>query len=125
MYIRFALKNTKMILSNYMLWMAILFNVLTNIGFNYASKVDTKLPKYWMLFIGSLVFGFLNSYCFTESLRSIPLNVACAIFFSVTIVGMCAVSYFLFHETMNWKQTLGIFVIVAGVILVNAGDKHA
>jgi len=106
-----------------MLWLAILFNVLTNIGFNYASKVDTKLPKYWIIFVGSLVFGFLNSYCFTESLRSIPLNVACAVFFSLTIVGMCVVSYFLFHETMNWKQTLGIFAIIAGVILVNAGDK--
>lgn len=109
-----------MVFSNYMLWLAILFNVLTNVGFNYASKVDVKLPKYWIIFIGSLVFGLLNSFCFTECLRTIPLNIASAVFFSLTVVGLCLMSYFWFHEAINWKQAVGIFVIISGVVMVNA-----
>jgi len=70
------------------------------------------------LFI-SLIFGLLNSICFTESLKQLPLNIASAVFFSITIIGLCLVSYFWFHETTNWKQFLGIFIILIGVVLVN------
>lgn len=108
-------------LTNYMLWLAILFNVLTNIGFKYASMVEKNPPRYWSIFIGSLFFGFLNSYCFTESLRSVSLNNASAVFFSLTIVCLCLVSYFWFQESLNWKQIAGTFTIVAGVVLINAG----
>jgi multidrug transporter EmrE-like cation transporter len=103
-----------------MLWLAILFNVLTNIGFKYTSMVEKNPTKYWITFIISLVFGLLNSYCFTEALKNTPLNIASAIFFSVTIIGLCLVSYFWFQEPINFKQTLGIFIIIAGVLVVNA-----
>lgn len=109
-----------MVISNYMLWLAILFNILTNIGFKYASMVEKNPAKYWVIFIGSLVFGLLNSYCFTEALKTIPLNIASAIFFSVTIIGLCLVSYVWFQEPINFKQTIGIFVIIAGVLIINA-----
>jgi multidrug transporter EmrE-like cation transporter len=103
-----------------MLWLAILFNVLTNIGFKYTSMVEKNPTKYWITFIISLVFGLLNSYCFTEALKNTPLNIDSAIFFSVTIIGLCLVSYFWFQEPINFKQTLGIFIIIAGVLVVNA-----
>lgn len=109
-----------MVITNYMLWLAIVFNVLTNIGFKYASMVEKNPKKYWIILIVSLVFGFLNSVCFTESLKQIPLNIASAVFFSITIIGLCLVSYFWFHEVTNWKQVAGIFVIIAGVVMVNA-----
>lgn len=109
-----------MVLNNYMLWLAILFNVLTNIGFKYASMVEKNPKKYWIILSVSLIFGFLNSVCFTESLKQIPLNIASAVFFSITIIGLCLVSYFWFKELTNWKQMAGIFVIVAGVVMVNS-----
>lgn len=108
-----------MIISNYMLWLAILFNVLTNIGFKYASMVEKNPKKYGVTLFISLIFGLLNSICFTESLKQLPLNIASAVFFSITIIGLCLVSYFWFHETTNWKQFLGIFIILIGVVLVN------
>ena len=109
-----------MVFTNYMLWLAIVFNVLTNIGFKYASIVEKNPKKYWIIMIISLVFGFLNSICFTESLKQIPLNIASAVFFSITIIGLCLISYFWFQEATNWKQVAGIFVIIGGVIMLNA-----
>lgn len=113
------LRKIKRMISNYWMWLAILFNVLTNIGFKYASMVEKNPPRYWAIFIGSLVFGFLNSICFTEALKTISLNTASAVFFSLTIIGLCLVSYFWFQEAMSWKQVTGTFVIIAGVILIN------
>lgn len=104
-----------------MLWLAILFNVITNIGFKYASMVEKNPFKYWMIMIASLVFGFLNSVCFTEALKTISLNTGSAVFFSVTIIGLFFMSYFWFHEAMNWKHVTGTFAIIAGIILINAG----
>ena len=102
------------------LWSAILFNVLTNIGFKYASLVEGNPTKKWLIFSGGLVFGLLNSVCFTEALKTIPLNTASAVFFSLTIVGLFLVSYFVFSERVNWLHLSGMFVIIAGVIMVNA-----
>ena len=102
------------------LWSAILFNILTNIGFKYASLVEGNPVRKWVIFSVALIFGLLNSVCFTEALKTIPLNTASAVFFSLTIVGLFLVSYFVFHEGMNWMRVGGTFVIIAGVIMINA-----
>ena len=104
---------------NYWMWLAILSNVLTNIGFKYASLVEGNPTKKWLIFSGGLVFGLLNSICFTEALKTISLNTASAVFFSLTIIGLFFVSYFLFNEEMNWMRVGGTFVIVTGVIMIN------
>jgi multidrug transporter EmrE-like cation transporter len=109
-----------MVLSNYMLWLAILFNILTNMGFKYAALAEKTPAKYWTLFSGGLFFGLLNSICFTEALKTLSLNSACAVFFSLTIVGLFLISHFIFHEAMNWKHVAGTFTIIAGVVMINA-----
>ena len=46
-------------LTNYMFWLAILFNVLTNIGFfKYASMVEKKSTTLLVNFYWKSVFGF-------------------------------------------------------------------
>lgn len=107
-------------LTNYWIWLAIIFNVMTNVGFKYAALVDANASKKWMLFSGALIFGLLNSVCFTEALKTIPLNIASSVFFSLTIVGLFLVSYFVFNENLSWLHIAGNLVIIAGVIMVNA-----
>lgn len=107
-------------LTNYWIWLAIIFNALTNIGFKYASMVEDNPKKKWILFSGALIFGLLNSICFTEALKTIPLNIASAVFFSLTIISLSMVSYLVFNEDMNWLHVAGTFVIIAGVVMINA-----
>lgn len=106
-------------LTNYWMWLAIIFNVLTNMGFKYASLVEGNPTKKGLMFAGGLVFGLLNSLCFTKALETIPLNTAGAVFFSLTIVGLFLVSYFVFSEELTLLHVGGTVVIIAGVIMIN------
>ena len=104
---------------NYWIWLAVLFNILTNAGFKYAALVVDNASKKYLIFSAALFFGLLGSVFLTESLKTIPLNIAAAVFFSCTIVGVLLMSHFLFKEELNWVNTLGILVIIAGVAMVN------
>lgn len=102
-----------------LLYAAIIANILTNVGFNFSAIYDKDPVKKWGFLAIGLVFGLINSVLFTESLKSIPLQVASAIFFSVTIVGLFLVSYFYFNEHVTPMRIAGVFVITLGVIMVS------
>ncbi len=98
---------------------AIVANILTNVGFNFSAIYDKEPVKKWGFLALGLVFGLINSILFTESLKHIPLQVASAIFFSLTIVGLFLVSHFYFNEPVTTMRIAGIFTITAGVIMVS------
>ena len=75
------------------LFAAVAFNVLTNIGFKFSALNEKTPVKFWTYFAIGLVFGLINSYLFTESLKSIPLGIVSAIFFSLTVIGLTLVFY--------------------------------
>lgn len=102
-----------------LLYSAIVANILTNIGFNFSAIHDKDPVKKWGFLAIGLVFGLINSVLFTESLKYIPLQVASAIFFSLTIVGLFLVSHFYFHEEVTTLRMTGIFLITAGVVMVS------
>ena len=91
-----------------LLYAAIIANILTNVGFNFSAIYDKEPVKKWGFLAIGLVFGLINSVLFTESLKSIPLQVASAIFFSVTIVGLFLVSYFYFNEHVTPMRIAGV-----------------
>lgn len=100
------------------LFASIIFNLLTNISFNL-SAINDKLPtKKWAYLVLGLVFGLINSILFTESLKVIPLGLASAIFFSITIIGLTLSSYFFFGEAISWFRVTGIFLIISGVLII-------
>ena len=100
------------------LYTSILFNVFTNVGFNLGAINDANPTKKWSYFAGGLFFGLLNSVLFMEALKTIPLQVASSIYFSLTIVGLFLAAYFGFKEPVTLLRIAGIFVIIAGVIMV-------
>jgi|ERR1043165_222102 multidrug transporter EmrE-like cation transporter len=102
------------------LYTSILFNIFTNVGFNLAAINDANPVKKWGFFAGGLTFGLLNSVLFMEALKGkvISLQVASAIYFSLTIVGLFLAAHFGFNEPVSALRIAGIFVIIAGVIMV-------
>lgn len=105
-------------MSYLMLFLGVLFNIFTNIGFKYAAMVQNRPMKKWTIFSIALLFGLGNSLFVTEALKTLPLNVVTSVFFSMTIVGLLLVSYFIFHEQLNYMRVAGIMVIVTGVVMV-------
>lgn len=102
-----------------LLYSAIIANILTNVGFNFSAIYDKEPTKKWGFLGIGLVFGLINSVLFTECLKEIPLSVASAIFFSLTIIGLFLVSHYYFKEEVTMLRTAGIFVITIGVIMVS------
>ncbi len=102
-----------------LLYAAIIANILTNVGFNFSAIYDKEPVKKWGYLAIGLVFGLINSVLFTEALKTVPLHIASAVFFSITIIVLFLVSHFYFHEPVSTKQIAGIFVIVGGVVMVS------
>lgn len=102
-----------------LLYGSIIFNVLTNVSFKYSALNDAIPAKKWGYLALGLVFGLINSVLFTEALKTIQMQVASAIFFSLTIVGLSMSAYFIFSEEFTVRQIIGIAVIIGGVILVS------
>jgi len=98
---------------------AIISNVLTNIGFKYSALNEAVPSKKWGYLALGLVFGLINSVLFAEALRFISLQVASTIFFSLTIVGLYAVSVFWFIEPISMLRLGGAGVIIIGVIMMS------
>lgn len=103
----------------FLLYSSIIANILTNVGFNLSAINDKTPAKKWGYLAGGLVFGLINSVLFTECLKYIPLQVASAIFFSITIVGLFLVAHFMFGEAVSYSRMGGIALIVAGVVMVS------
>ena len=102
-----------------LLFAAIIANILTNVGFNFSALNDNVPVKKWGYLGIGLVFGLINSVLFTESLKEIPLGIASAVFFSLTIIGLYLVAHFYFGEAVTPLRVAGIFTITAGVVMVS------
>lgn len=102
-----------------LLYSSIFFNVLTNIGFNLSALNDADPKKKWGYFAGGLVFGLINSVLFAEALKYMSLQVASAIYFSLTIIGLFIAAYFMFNETVSAMRLIGTALIIGGVVLVS------
>ncbi|MFN8287427.1 MAG: SMR family transporter [Chitinophagales bacterium] len=101
------------------LYSSIIFNILTNVGFKLSALNEGKPLKQWGWLGIGLVFGLINSVLFTESLKGVSLQVASAIFFSLTIVGLFLFSHFYFNESISLMRIAGVGLITIGVVLVS------
>lgn len=101
------------------LYSSIFFNVLTNVGFNLSALNDANPKKKWGYMGIGLVFGLINSVLFAEALKDISLQVASAIYFSLTIIGLFIAAYYFFGESISPMRLIGTALIIGGVVMVS------
>ena len=58
-------------------------------------------------------------YCLTHVLHKIPIAIVYATWSGLGIFTIAIFGYFFFKQSLSWQSILGLFLIVAGVILVN------
>ena len=74
---------------------------------------------------GTLIFYGFCFYFFALSLKSVQLNIAYATWGGLGVVLAAAVAKIFFHESISTAGTLGIILIVVGVVLCNFfGANH-
>ena len=58
-------------------------------------------------------------FCLTHVLHKIPIAIVYATWSGLGIFTIAIFGYFFFKQSLSWQSILGLFLIVAGVILVN------
>ena len=58
-------------------------------------------------------------YCLTHVLHKIPIAIVYATWSGLGIFTIAIFGYIFFKQTLAWQAILGLFLIVAGVVLVN------
>lgn len=73
-----------------------------------------------------VIVGYLGSFVglWLALERDVPLGIAYGIWAGVGVVAVAVISWIVFHETLTWQQVLGMLLVAAGVVLLEAGAKH-
>ena len=105
--------------SSLFLLTAIAFNVLTSTFFKWSALKEVEGGQSTILFAVGLVFGFANAYCYTQSLKTITLNVAYPIFSVGSVIVLNLIAYFFFREQFSVTKFFGIVFLIGGLYLIS------
>ena len=59
-------------------------------------------------------------YCLTHVLHKIPIAIVYATWSGLGIFTIALFGYFFFKQSLSWQAVIGLFLIVAGAVLVNS-----
>jgi small multidrug resistance pump len=100
------------------------FAVLSEVTATTALKFSegfTKLVPSVVVVVG---YG-LSFYLLSLSLKVMPIGTAYALWSGIGIILTVIAGMILWREPMDWARGLGIFLIIAGIILINLFSKEA
>ena len=63
-------------------------------------------------------------YCLTFALNTLPIAVVNATWSGLGIFLITVFGYLVFEQALDWRAIVGLFLIVAGVVLVNSFAPH-
>ena len=66
------------------------------------------------------VFYLLSFYLITFVVNKIPIAIVYATWSGLGVFTVAILGYFFFKQSLSWQAVLGLFLIVAGVVLVNS-----
>ncbi len=102
-------------MSSYLLlFAAIVFEVLGTMMLPLTQNFTKALPIS-MLFIA---YG-LSFYFLAVVSQKLPLSVVYASWAGIGVFSVAILSYFFYKQTLNWQTLVGLFLIVAGVTIIN------
>ncbi len=99
-----------------MLAVSVVFEVFADTCMKLSEGFSKKLP------IPGIVVGYVVSfYALSHALQAIPLGVAYAIWTSASVVLTAIVGRVVWHELFNMKKSVGIMLIILGVVALRMG----
>jgi len=93
---------------------AIVFEVIGTSAMKHTQGLTRLLPIAVMLCAYALTFGLM-----AVAIKTIPVNVAYAIWSGLGTAGIAVVGWLFFRESLTPWSVLGIGLIVAGVVVLN------
>lgn len=105
--------------------MAYLFLLLA-IAFEVAGTTSLRLAMKKKRWYGGVAAGYVIAFTMLALALAggIPLGVAYGIWAAAGVAVTAIISRFLFEEPLTWLMSLGIVIIVGGVLLIELGASH-
>jgi small multidrug resistance pump len=94
---------------------AIVFEVIGTVALKASDTFTRLVPSVVTLIAYPVCFFFL-----ALTLRTIPVGIAYAIWSGVGIVLIAFIGWFWFKQTLDAPALLGLALIIAGIVVVNA-----
>lgn len=95
------------------------------IGTTFLKFTSGEKAVWWAY--GVVVVGYVFAFSMLSLTlsRGVPLGTAYAIWAGVGVVLVATISWLAFGESLTWQQIVGIVLVTAGVVLLEAGGKHS
>ena len=84
-----------------------------------ALKASEAFTKPWVAVVSLIAYG-IAFYCLALTLKTIPVGIAYAIWSGLGIVLISLVGLIWFRQTLDLPALIGLALIIAGVIVINA-----
>ena len=89
-----------------------------------ALKASTGFSKLWPTLLMAVCFG-AALFCLSQTLRTIPLGIAYAIWCGVGIILTAVSGWLVFRQPIDAPAIIGMALIIAGVLVINLLSKSA
>lgn len=99
------------------------FAVLSEVTATTALKFSEGFTKLVPSIVVVVGYG-LSFYLLSLSLKVMPIGTAYALWSGIGIILTVLAGMILWHEPMDWARGIGIFLIIAGIILINLFSKE-
>ena len=100
------------------LFLAIIFETSATSLLKVSEGFTKPLPT-----IASILLYILSFYCLSNSLKTVPIGVAYAIWSALGIVLITLVGIIAFKQTPDWGAIIGLLLIIIGVGVLNLFSK--
>jgi small multidrug resistance pump len=100
------------------------FAVLSEVTATTALKFSEGFTKVIPSVVVVLGYG-LSFYLLSLTLKVMPIGIAYALWSGIGIILTVIAGMVLWHETMDWARGIGIFLIMAGILIINLFSKSA
>lgn len=81
---------------------------------------SSRLPNKLKLLTGAIVIlGLISQYAYFQLLRGIDVNSLLTVVRGASTLVVMAVGYFIYRENLSLLKILGIFLVLAGILMVN------
>lgn len=98
-------------------WIYLLIAAMFEIGWPLGFKLaDTTNNKMWIIF--AIVAMALSGYFLFFAQKEIPMGTAYAVWTGIGMIGTFLIGITLFHDALSLIRFVGVFLILAGVIIL-------
>lgn len=101
-----------------MSWLYLIIAAIFEMGWPFGMKMAsvTGAKVLWLLF--AIVAMALSGYFLYLAQKQIPIGTAYAVWTGIGMLGTFFVGITLFHDAINVTRFVGVFLILAGVIIL-------